>query len=83
MCLVAKVVGLQPGRLTFAGGDTHIYLNHVEQCKEQISRIPYQFPTLNIKKDIKTLQDIENLSLEDLELVNYKSHSAIKADMAV
>lgn len=82
-CLVAKVVGLQPGKLTFAGGDTHIYLNHIEQCKEQISRVPFAFPKLNIKKDIKTLEDIENLSLEDLELVNYKSHATIKADMAV
>ncbi len=82
-CLVAKITGLTPGKLTFAGGDTHIYLNHIEQCKEQISRIPHAFPTLNIKKDIKTLQDIENLSLEDLELINYKSHAAIKADMAV
>jgi thymidylate synthase len=82
-CLLAKITGLTPGKLTFAGGDTHIYLNHIEQCKEQISRIPHAFPTLNIKKDIKNLQDIENLSLEDLELINYKSHAAIKADMAV
>jgi thymidylate synthase len=64
-------------------GDTHIYLNHVDQCKEQISRTPYPFPQLNIKKDIKTLEDIENLQFEDIELIGYQSHAAIKAPMAV
>lgn len=82
-CLIAKVVGLQPGTLTYSGGDTHIYLNHIDQVKEQISRIPYSFPQLNIKKDIKTLEDIEDLQYEDLELIGYQSHSPIKAPMAV
>jgi thymidylate synthase len=82
-CIIAKVVGLQPGTLTYAGGDTHLYLNHLDQAKEQIARVPYRFPTLNIKKDIKTLEDIEALELSDLELVNYESHASIKAEMAV
>lgn len=82
-CLLAKISGLKPGTVTFTGGDTHIYLNHMDQVKEQLTRVPYQFPQLNIKKDIKTLEDIENLSLEDLELVGYNSHAAIKATMAV
>ena len=82
-CLLAKITNLTPGTLTFAGGDTHIYTNHIEQCKEQISRTPYPFPQLNIKKDIKTLEDIEALELADLELVNYQSHATIKAEMAV
>jgi thymidylate synthase len=81
--IVAKVTNLKPGTLTFAGGDTHIYLNHIDQCNEQISRIPYPFPKLNIKKDIKTVEDIENLQLEDLELIDYQSHAAIKAEMAI
>lgn len=81
--LIAKITNLKPGTLTFSGGDTHIYLNHIDQCKEQISRTPYPFPKLNIKKDIKILQDIENLQFEDLELVDYQSHAAIKAPMAV
>lgn len=81
--LIAKITNLTPGTLTFAGGDTHLYLNHIEQAKEQISREPYPFPTLNIKKDIKTLEDIEALEFTDLELVNYKSHATIKAEMAV
>jgi len=83
MCLVAKVVGLQPGKLTFSGGDTHLYLNHLEQAKEQIARTPFPFPQLNIKKDIKSLEDIENLQFGDIELVGYQSHAAIKAPMAI
>jgi thymidylate synthase len=63
--------------------DTHIYLNHIEQAKEQLSRTPYPFPKLNIKKDIKSLTDIENLQFEDIELIDYQSHPAIKAPMAV
>jgi thymidylate synthase len=82
-CLIAKIVGLQPGTLTYAGGDTHLYLNHLDQAKEQVSRTPYPFPKLNIKKDIKTLEDIENLELSDLELVGYESHAPIKAEMAI
>jgi thymidylate synthase len=81
--LIAKITNLKPGTLTFTGGDTHIYLNHIDQCKEQISRTPYPFPKLNIKKDIKTLEDIENLQFEDFELVDYMYHPAIKAPMAV
>ncbi len=82
-CLLAKITGLKPGTITFAGGDTHLYLNHLDQVKEQLGRTPHKFPTLNIKKDIKSLEDIENLTLADIELVDYKSHPAIIAPMAV
>jgi thymidylate synthase len=82
-CLIAKIVGLTPGSITYAMADTHIYLNHIEQAKEQLSRTPYPFPKLNIKKDIKSLTDIENLQFEDIELIDYQSHPAIKAPMAV
>ena len=82
-CLLAKVVGLTPGRLTYAGGDTHLYLNHLDQAKEQISRTPFPFPKLVIKKDIKTLEDIESLELTDIVLEGYNSHATIKAEMAV
>ncbi len=83
LCLIAKITNLQPGTITYAMGDTHLYLNHLEQAKEQISRTPYPFPKLNIKKDIKTLEDIENLEFTDIVLEGYASHAAIKADMAV
>lgn len=80
--LFAKAADLEPGTLTCAGGDTHIYKNHFEQVKEQLSRDPYPFPTLEIP-DVKTIQDIENLTFEDCKLIGYESHSAIKAPMAV
>jgi thymidylate synthase len=81
--MIAKITNLKPGRITFSGGDTHIYLNHMDQCKEQLLRTPFPFPQLNIKKDIKSLEDIEKLQFEDFELIGYQSHSAIKAPMAV
>lgn len=82
-CLLAKITNLKPGTVTFAGGDTHIYLNHQDQVREQLTRVPYKFPKLNIAKDIKTLEDIENLSFEDIQLIDYQSHATIKAPMAV
>ena len=82
-CLIAKITGFEPNEVIWTGGDTHIYVNHIDAVKEQLSREPYSFPKLNIKKDIKTLEDIENMCLEDLELIDYKCHPPIKAEMAV
>jgi thymidylate synthase len=81
--LFAKAAGLEPGELIFVGGDTHIYLNHLEQVREQISREPYPFPAMTINKDILTVEDMENLSFEDFQFHGYRSHTAIKAEMAV
>ena len=81
--LFAKAAGLQPGDLIFSGGDIHIYSNHVEQVKEQLTRQPYAFPQLKINKEISCIEDVENLSFEDFEVCDYQSHPAIKADMAV
>ena len=68
------------GELVISTGDTHIYTNHVEQVKEQLSRDPLPLPVLKLNKDIKT---IEEFTMDDIELVDYKCHTAIKADMAV
>lgn len=81
--LMAKATGLLPGELIYVGGDTHLYLNHEEQAKEQISREPYEFPTLNIKKDISSIKDMENLCYEDFKIIGYKHNPAIKAEMAI
>jgi thymidylate synthase len=81
--LMAKATGLQPGELIFVGGDTHLYLNHIDAIKEQLTREPYDFPTLNIKKAISSIEDIENMSFEDFEFINYKYHPAIKMSMAI
>lgn len=81
--LMAQATGLKPGELIFVGGDTHIYLNHVEPLKEQIMREPYEFSTMNIKKDISSIDDMEKMSFEDFEFVGYQSHAPIKMQMAV
>jgi thymidylate synthase len=81
--IMAKAVGLEAKELIFVGGDTHIYNNHLTQVKEQISRKPFDFPTLNINKEISNIEDMENLKFEDFKIIGYQSHPAIKAPMAV
>ena len=75
--MVAHVCGLEVGELIISTGDTHIYSNHVEQVKEQLSREPYPLPTLWLNPNIK---DIDSFTID---LDNYKCHSTIKAEMAV
>lgn len=81
--MMAKATGLKPGELIFVGGDTHGYLSHIEQIKEQMKREPFDFPKINIKKDIKSIKDMEHMVFEDFELIDYKFHPAIKAPMAI
>jgi len=81
--LFAKASNLTPGELIFSGGDTHCYLNHIEQVNEQIKRVPLHFPKIFIEKNISSIEDMENLSFEDFKLIDYKSYPTIKADMAI
>jgi len=81
--ILAKVTGYKPGKIIINLGDTHIYSNHIDQVKTQLSRKMIKFPTLHIKPDIKNIKDIENLKFEDFELKNYNRYPTIKADMAV
>ncbi len=78
--LIAQVCNLEVGEFVHVLGDAHIYLNHVEQVKEQLSREPLLVPQLRLNTDIS---DINKFTMADIELVGYTSHSAIKADMAV
>ena len=78
--LIAQVCGLGVAELVISTGDTHIYTNHVEQVKEQLSRAPLPLPTLKINHTIKNIDDF---SPNDIELVDYKCYTAIKATMAV
>ena len=78
--MIAQVCGLEAGEFVHVLGDAHIYLNHVEQVKEQLAREPLPLPTLWINPDVK---DILTFTMEDFKLENYRSHNAIKADMAV
>jgi thymidylate synthase len=78
--MVAKVVGLEPGRFIHTFGDAHIYLNHVDQVKEQLSREEYKLPQLNIDYHGQSLFDFK---IEDFELVGYEAHPEIKGSVSV
>ena len=78
--LIAQVTGLSVGELIISTGDTHIYLDHISQVKEQLTRKPYPHPSLWINPNIT---DIEKFKMDDIKLVGYQSHDQIKARMAV
>jgi thymidylate synthase len=76
LLLLCKETGYEPGELIGSFGDVHLYKNHIEQAKEQISRNPYKLPTLNILSS-----DILNGEFE-YELLDYKHHEPIKAPLS-
>ena len=78
--LIAHHCGYKVGELIISTGDTHIYKDHVDQVKEQLTREEYPLPTLLINQE-KT--DIFTMSMDDIKLEGYQSHGAIKAKMAV
>lgn len=78
--LIAQVCNLAVGEFVHVLGDAHIYSNHVEQVKEQLTREPLPAPILKLNPAIK---DIDAFTMNDIELVGYQSHEAIKAPMAV
>ena len=78
--LLAHHTGLKVGELVISTGDTHIYKDHIEQVKEQLTREPYVLPTLMLNA---TKHNIFEMTMEDIHLENYQSHGAIKANMAV
>ncbi len=78
--MIAQVCDLKVGELIISTGDTHIYSNHVEQVKEQLSREEYPLPLLFLNPEIKS---IDKFSMDAILLFDYQSHGTIKADMAV
>jgi len=80
LLMVAQVTGLQPGEFVWTGGDCHLYSNHLEQAREQLSRTPRRLPTLRLNPDVK---DIFAFRFEDFELADYNPHAHIKAPVAV
>jgi thymidylate synthase len=78
--MMAQVTGLEPGEFIWTGGDTHLYLNHLEQAQLQLSREPHALPTMRLNPDVK---DIFDFKFEDFKLENYISHPGIKAPVAV
>ncbi len=78
--MIAQVTGLKPGEFIHVLGDTHIYSNHFNQVKEQLSRTPKTLPTMKINPKIKNIEDFK---YEDFELINYEFYPSIKAPIAV
>ena len=79
--MVAKITGLVPHEFVHVLGDAHIYLNHLDAVKEQLSREPYPLPHLQIRD--RGQSEIDDFELDDFELVNYQHHPTIRAEMAV
>lgn len=78
--MVAQVCGLKPRRFIHTFGDTHIYMNHLEQVKEQLSREPRSLPIMRLNQDITSIEDFK---FEDFSLEGYNPYPAIKAEIAV
>jgi thymidylate synthase len=78
--MVAQVCNLKPGTFVHTFGDLHLYSNHVEQAKLQLTREPRSLPSMKLNPDVK---NIHNFRYEDFELVGYDPHPAIKAPIAV
>ena len=78
--MVAQVTGLAPGEFVHTFGDAHLYSNHLEQARLQLTREPYPLPEMKLNPDVK---DIFDFRYEDFELTGYQAHPHIKAEIAV
>jgi thymidylate synthase len=78
--MFAQQCDLLPGEFVWTGGDVHLYTNHIDQAKLQLSREPYPLPSLNIKRKPDSIFSYE---FEDFEILNYQAHPGIKAPIAV
>jgi thymidylate synthase len=90
LCVIAKITNLTPDELILTLGDAHIYHDHFDAVKEQLSRTPYPLPTLWLNENIRSLEDLNVKNLQKPEdvtnlvkLENYQFHPTIKAKMAV
>ena len=78
--MVAQVTGLEPGEFIHTLANTHIYVNHLDQAREQISREPKILPTMKINQSVKSIFDFK---FDDFKLEGYNPHPAIKGEIAV
>jgi len=78
--MIARECGLEVGELIYSGGDVHIYLNHLEQVKEQLKREPKALPVLVLNPDVKRVDDF---TIEDMTIEGYDPHPVIKGEVSV
>lgn len=78
--MIAHVTGLEAGEFVHTLGDAHLYLNHLDQVNEQLTRDPYPLPTLKLNPDVTSIFDFQ---YDDIEIVNYKAHPHIKGRVSV
>ena len=81
LMIIAKTSNMISGVATWIGGDTHIYIPHIPMVKEQLKRKPFPLPQMKINKELNSLEDILKLTVNDFELINYKSHPKIEAEL--
>jgi thymidylate synthase len=80
LMMIAKQVNMVPYELIYNGGDVHLYRNHIEPIKEQLTRKPYELPTVKISD--RVVNDISEYTLDDITLENYQSHPPIKMPLS-
>ena len=78
--MVAQVTGLEPGHFVHTLGDAHIYSNHIEQVRLQLSRQPYPLPQMKLNPGVKSIDDFV---YDDFVLENYVAHPHIKGEVSV
>ncbi|MBQ2321531.1 MAG: thymidylate synthase [Bacteroidales bacterium] len=78
--MVAQVCGLKPGKFVHTLGDAHLYVNHLEQIREQLTREPYPLPTMRLNPDVRSIDDFK---YEDFELEGYRAWPHIKGEVSV
>ncbi len=81
LSIMAKALNMVPRYAYWTGGHCDIYMEHLPQVEEQLSRTPYQLPSLNIKKNLNSFEDILSLTIEDFDFHHYTSHPAIKSEL--
>lgn len=80
LCMMAHVTGRKPGKFCHHFGDAHIYLNHIDQIKEQLSRTPYSLPSIRLNPNVKNILDF---TWDDIELIGYEHWGGIKGAVSI
>ena len=79
-CMMAHICDIKPGEFIWTGGDCHLYLNHLEQARLQISRVPLELPTLRLDPSVRSIDDFR---YEHIEIGEYNHHPHISAPISV